>query len=231
VDAAVNSYQYESQIQLNDLGVSNQPSVYFHIVDWNNKGDYSDSPIITKDQNTKVEVTPAPGMRGVTTYLVINEIYYASGVLANQWIEVANPTGGALGNGYDIYDLTSTTEIVTISSDISAGGFAFYTPTSAFSLGDVLQLRDASDVVVDRVDVPNPWGGGATDSYARLKDIDTNPYDTGAPNVFNSGDFYYDNSPTQGSANNQTIPEFPTMLLPVFSLLILIAIVSRRRRW
>jgi hypothetical protein len=235
-NAAIGLNEYESEISLVKMGLLNSlPGVYFHIVDWKDKGDYSDEPILTNEQQEKQYDPYLNGMRGVATYLVINEIYYASGVQANQRIEVANPTGSNAGNGFDIYDFSTSQIIATISSDISVGGFNTLTPNSAFSLGDILQLRDGSDNIVDNVTVPSIWAGGSTHSYSRYKDpADSNPYDTGDAEAFDPNDFYYDSTTTLGSANNLEIPEFHLIIIPVGLLFCVIPMVNsviRRRRW
>ncbi|MCK5560325.1 MAG: hypothetical protein KAJ51_07010, partial [Thermoplasmata archaeon] len=159
LDAAIDSSQFEAQIPFDKLNTSDIPSIYYHIVDWKHTGDYSDDPIMGPSQAKKGNMSNYIGTRGVTTYLLINEIFpYDYSTAGGQWIEVANPTGSAAGSGYDIYNFDTSTVIVNIILNIGAGGFWSYNPSTAFSAGDTLQLRDASDNVVDNVTVPTGLG-------------------------------------------------------------------------
>ena len=214
VDVGIDSSQFEAQITLEKLGINNIPSVYFHIVDWNRHGDYSDNPIMAEDQLEKERV--GNGMRGVTNQLVINEIFQDSGVGMMQFIEIANPTSTNQGfNWYithqqiQIYPNLPTTEaiLLTIPCNIPAGFYYSFSPgQNSFFLADTLRLYDSFNNLMDKVWV-NPFLP-STFSYQRYQDKDGNPYDTDSPS-----DWYMEAGNTMNAKNSRCIPEFPSTLV------------------
>jgi hypothetical protein len=234
LDVGINENQFESQISLNKLETSESPSVYFHIIDWELNGDYSDKPIMAPEQAGKERV--GSGLRGVQEYLVINELLFADEAM-RQFIEIANPTLSPLGVGWYITCRSKTSEndvvileipcnIPAPSEDVNAVFYSYCLSPNTYSEGDLLKLWDDEGKLKDCVEVPSPWNT-ISDSYERYKcPSDGKPYDT---------DKASDWKITPGNSlrfeNPLTVPEFPTELfIPITTIIFIAICITRRRR-
>jgi hypothetical protein len=235
IDTAVDDYRLESQINLQQLGVKEKPSVYFHIVDWSYGGDASQLPIYAPDQIIKEldsEFLFEGGVRGNTKYLLINELIYDSSQISNQFIEIANPTMIDLGEDFRIYRIrgNSETEIIIIPHDIPSNSYQAFTPNNGgFGPGDKLILKDAHEKILDIVIIPHEISSG--DSYQRYRDsTDYMPVDTGDYEDFFTRDFYISEFHSINSINplkTSSIPEFHEILIPIISIIFIALVIKK----
>jgi hypothetical protein len=172
--------------------------------------------------------------RALPNHIVINEIRSDD---TWDYLEVYNPSSTEQ-NVKDWYaDMEHNTEtdytIITFSdTDVSATSIyaeGLDTEVSYDESGWSVTLYNATDAKIDRIPMPGTWVSNGK-SWCRYKDASGDPYYSAEAA---SGDWYTSSSPSLGSANDQTIPEFEEIVVPVLATLAIVTVLRRnnsRRR-
>lgn len=147
--------------------------------------------------STTVGVTPTPPELTLD-HVVISEVYYDTDAThgsepANEWVELYNPTNGAINlAGWSVVDAATSTDVISSAVSIAAHGFVILTASSTLgnfwtipggvpivnfggtvgnglgNSGDSLRLLNAASTTVDALS----WGTNTTVFSPSVSDVD-----------------------------------------------------------